>query len=69
MAIAKQEKVSGKFGKERSGKICKLKRAKGVKDGICMGVEGVVWKARDGDGRTVLSDGEEECFSESFVYI
>ena len=31
-------------------------------DEICRKVEGVVWKARDGDGRTELGDGEEVCF-------
>jgi len=37
---------------------------------ICRKVEGVVWKASDGDGRTELGDGEEVCFyAESFVYI
>jgi len=47
-----------------------LKRAKGLKEEICWKVEGVVWKARDGDGRTYLNDGEEESFLyESFVYI
>jgi len=39
-----------------------------MKAEICRNVEGVVWKARDGDRRTDLSDGEEECFLyESFV--
>jgi len=53
------------------GRVCRwLKRAKGLKDEICRKVEGVVWKARDGDGRTDLNDGEEESFlKESFVYI
>jgi len=41
-----------------------------MKDEICRRVEGVVWKARDGDERTDLNDGEKECFLyESFVYI
>jgi len=53
--IAKQAQVSGKFGIEDSGKVCKLlKRAKGLKEEICCKVEGVVWKARDGDGREFL---------------
>ena len=43
---------------------------KGLKDEICRKGEGVVWKARDGEGRTELSDGKEVCFlEESFVYI
>jgi len=43
---------------------------KGLKDAICRNVEGVVWKARDGNGRTDLNDGEEDFFLyESFVYI
>jgi len=47
-----------------------LERAKGLKDAICRKDEGVVWKARDGDGRIDLGDGEEECFlEESFVHI
>jgi len=37
---------------------------------ICRKVEGVVWKATEGCGRTELSDGDEVCFfDESFVYI
>ena len=39
-----------------------MKRVKGLTDEICRKVEGVVWKARDGDGRTELGDGEEVCF-------
>ena len=47
-----------------------MKLAKGLTDEICRKVEGVVWKARDGDGRTELNDGEEVYFlEESFVYI
>ena len=31
--------------------MCKLlKKGKGLKDEICRKVDGVVWKARDGDG-------------------
>jgi len=41
-----------------------------MKEGICRKVEGVVWKARDGDGRIDLNDGEKECFLyKTFVYI
>jgi len=47
-----------------------LKRTKGLKEEMCWKVEGVVWKARDGDGRKDLNDGEEKSFLyESFVYI